>query len=193
MSNFTLSILGGKYRGKKLYSAPKESTRSTKAILKGSLFDTIQFEIVDQIFIEVFGGSGSVGLEALSRGASFAYFIERDEKAYRVLAKNCELIDKSSVELYLADSFEVFPKIIDKISKDKKRVFIYFDPPFDIRDGMSDIYDRVFSMVENIPKDTLCSIIIEHSSRLKLPDMIGSFYLKKSRRFGKSSLSYFMA
>ena len=57
------TISAGKYKGKKLELPSLESTRSTKAILKGSLFDTLQYELIDNAFVEVFGGSGSIGLE----------------------------------------------------------------------------------------------------------------------------------
>ena len=85
--NLTFRIEGGRYKGRTLQLPSKQTTRSTKSIVKGSLFDTLQNEIVDTIFVEGFGGSGSVGLEAISRGAKHAYFIEKDHDAYSVLKK----------------------------------------------------------------------------------------------------------
>lgn len=191
MSDFHITITGGKHKGKKLQSASLFTTRSTKSILKGSLFDTLQFDIVDQNFVEVFGGSGSIGLEALSRGAKYAYFIEKDKKAYGVLSKNCELIDKIHTKTILGDSFEEYPKLINELVEKNEKAYLYFDPPFDERDGMEDIYDRVISLIENSPKEAVLMIIIEHSSKAKMPVMIGSFTQKKSKKFGKSSLSYY--
>ncbi|NOR55630.1 MAG: 16S rRNA (guanine(966)-N(2))-methyltransferase RsmD, partial [Sulfurovum sp.] len=66
---FTTTITGGEYKGKKVEIPDIFTTRSSKGILKESLFNTLQFDIMDKNFVEVFSGSGSIGLEALSRGA----------------------------------------------------------------------------------------------------------------------------
>ncbi len=192
MSNFHISIIGGKYRGKKLNSADLKTTRSTKAILKGSLFDTLQFEIVDKNFIEVFGGAGSIGLEALSRGAKKAYFIEKDKKAFSTLIKNCELIDKINTKTIFDDSFTAYPKLISKLEEKNEQAFLYFDPPFDEREGMCDIYERVISLIENTPKKLALMIIVEHSSKVEMPESIANFSKSRAKKFGKSSLSYYL-
>ena len=115
----------GKYKGKKLILPSLESTRSTKSILKGSFFDTFQYEIIDQPFVEVFGGSGSMGLEALSRGAQHAYFIEKDKEAFRILEKNCLTIDAKSTTCLKGDSFTIFPTLLTQLTC---KTFFYFDP-----------------------------------------------------------------
>ncbi len=191
MSNFYITISSGKYRGKKLDSASLSTTRSTKSIIKGSVFDTLQFEIVDQNFVEVFGGSGSIGLEAVSRGAKKAYFIEKDTKAYKVLLKNCNYIDKECTEAILADSFEAYPKLIKELISKNEKAYLYFDPPFDIREGASDIYDNVMSLIKNTPKEVVLMIIIEHATKTKMADKIGIYTKKKEKKFGKSSLTYY--
>ncbi len=188
--SFHLTISGGRYRGKKLESASLMTTRSTKSIIKGSLFDTLQFDIIDQNFVEVFGGSGSMGLEAVSRGAKSAYFIERDAKAYKVLQRNCQMIDSERTKTFFGDSFEVYPKLIAQLDA---KAYIYFDPPFDIRDGMEDIYEKTLSLIENTPKEIVAMIIIEHATKTKMPEIIGNFKQKKSKKFGKSSLTYYLA
>jgi 16S rRNA (guanine(966)-N(2))-methyltransferase RsmD len=191
MAEFKISIIGGEYKGKKLESASLMTTRSTKSILKGSLFDTLQFDIIDQNFVEVFGGSGSMGLEAVSRGAKCAYFIEKDRKAYKVLNRNCDSISKDKTETFFGDSFDIYPQIVENLKKHNQKAYLYFDPPFDIRDGMQDIYDKVISLIANTPKDIVILIIIEHATNTKMPESIGEFTLKKSKKFGNSSLAYY--
>jgi 16S rRNA (guanine(966)-N(2))-methyltransferase RsmD len=191
--NFHITITGGTYKGKKLESASLSTTRSTKSIIKGSLFDTLQFDIVEQNFIEVFGGSGSMGLEAVSRGAKKAYFIERDSKAYHVLKRNCDMIDSVRTSAVKGDSFEVYPKLVAGLFQKNEKAYLYFDPPFDIREGMEDIYEKVLSLIENTPKELVIMIIIEHATKTKMPKFIGDFRQKKSKKFGKSSLSYYLA
>jgi len=182
------SISAGKYRGKKLKLPSLQSTRSTKSILKESYFNTVQFDIIDEIFIEVFGGSGSMGLEALSRGAKHSYFIEKDRIAYEILKQNCDFIDRQNSICKRADSFEYFPTLVDTLTS---KAFFYFDPPFCIREGMDNIYEKVYALISNIPKEKTNLITIEYMSSYKLPLQIGKYTLGKTKKFGKSSLSYY--
>jgi len=182
------TISAGKYKGKKLKLPSLQSTRSTKSILKESYFNTIQFDIIDEIFVEVFGGSGSMGLEALSRGAKHSYFTEIDKSAYEILKQNCDFIDGQNSTCKRADSFEYFPTLVDTLTC---RAFFYFDPPFCIREGMDDIYEKVYKLIENIPQNRVNLITVEHMSSYKLPKNIGIYSLQKTKKFGKSSLSYY--
>jgi len=191
--NPTTNIIAGKYKGKKILLPSLGVTRGSKSILKESFFNTIQFEIIDKIFIECFGGSGSMGLEAISRGAKKAHFIELDKSSYKTLKANCQSIDENSSFPILGDTFEQTPKIVQNISETKE-VVLYIDPPFDIREGMSDIYDKCFAMIEEFSNQDVkfFLICIEHSSALKIPKQIGNYELTKTKKFGKSSLSYFI-
>ncbi len=183
------TVNSGKLKGKKIYLPSKTTTRSTKSIIKESYFNTIQFEIIDKNFIEVFAGSGSMGIEAVSRGAKKVYFIEKEKDAYETLLNNLKNLDIENFEAFYDDSFVKFPSIVNEI---EEKSYFYFDPPFDIRDGMKDIYEKTFSMIETIPADICELITIEHISRLKIPDIIGDFKHKKSKKFGKTTLSYYI-
>ena len=90
--NKTLRVVGGKYKGLKLY-APS-SARPSKSILKESCFNIVGNSIIGTQFIEAFSGSGSMGIEALSRGAKKAIFFEQDKEALEVLQKNLALLEK---------------------------------------------------------------------------------------------------
>jgi len=182
------TISAGKYKGKKIALPSLDSTRSTKAILKGSLFDSLQYDIVDEVFVEVFGGSGSMGLEALSRGAKHAYFIEKNKAAYQTLKSNCKIIDEAHTTLLQGDSFVLFPTLLSSLSS---KAYFYFDPPFSIREGMEDIYQKVIDLIASIPVEKMHLIVIEHMSTLALPEQIGVYTLQKTKKFGNSSLSYY--
>ena len=166
-------------------------TRSSKAVLKESVFNVLQFDIIDKIFIESFAGSGSIGLEAISRGAKRAYFIELDKKSYSILVKNCKSINIEKCQTIQGNAFVQTPLILDFLKNSKEEVILYVDPPFDFREGMEDIYDKSFRMIENIENNNIFKIIIEHESKLEVPKILGKFSLEKTRKFGKSSLSYF--
>ncbi|MDX4048351.1 16S rRNA (guanine(966)-N(2))-methyltransferase RsmD [Aliarcobacter skirrowii] len=187
----TTKIIAGAYKGKILDLPSLDVTRSSKAVLKESVFNVLQFDIIDKIFIESFAGSGSIGLEAISRGAKRAYFIELDKNSYSILLRNCKKIDIEKCQTIQGNAFVQTPLILDFLKNSKDEIVLYVDPPFDYRDGMNDIYDKSFRMIENIESDNIFKIIIEHESKLEVPKILGKFSLEKTRKFGKSSLSYF--
>ncbi len=187
----TTKIIAGAYKGKVLSLPSLDVTRSSKAVLKESVFNVLQFDIIDKIFIESFAGSGSIGLEAISRGAKRAYFIELDKKSYSILVKNCKSINIEKCQTIQGNAFVQTPLILEFLKNSKEEIILYVDPPFDYREGMEDIYDKSFRMIENIENSNIFKIIIEHESKLEVPKILGKFSLEKTRKFGKSSLSYF--
>ncbi len=188
---FTTNIIGGKYKGLQIAIPDIGTTRSSKSILRESLFNRLQYDVMDRNFVEVFAGSGSIGLEALSRGAAQCYFIERNPQVYSILKQNIARLDPSKAHHFLGDSFEKFPLVLEMLKGSSERTYFYFDPPFSIREGMDDIYDKVLGLIGMIDKDMCEMVIIEHMSSLKLPEEIGGFRLEKSKKFGKSTLSYY--
>jgi len=187
----TTKIIAGKYKGKTLELPSLEVTRSSKARLKESLFNVLQFEIIDKIFVESFAGSGSIGLEAVSRDAKRAYFVELDKKSYNVLVKNCKAIDMNACQTLMGDTFVQTPSILNSLKNSNDEIILYVDPPFDYRDGMEEIYKKSFRMIENIENDNIYMVIVEHVSTLEIPEVLGKFSLDKTKKFGKSSLSYY--
>lgn len=190
-TKFTTKIIAGKYRGKQLELPSLDVTRSSKARLKESFFNVLQFDIIDTTFLEAFAGSGSIGLEAISRDAKDAFFIEKDRESYNVLIRNCKAIDMSKCNMNLGDTFVVLPRLLESLKNRNNELVIYIDPPFDFRDGMDDIYDRCFELVRSIENDNVFLICFEHVSTLEMPETLGKFSLTKTKQFGKSSLSYY--
>jgi len=107
-------ISSGIYRGKKLALPALSSTRSTKSIVKGSFFDTWRAELRGAAFIECFGGSGAMALEALSNGAKNVYAIEKDTAAHKIMRKNFELFGLGANAI-LGDCFERLPEILQEL------------------------------------------------------------------------------
>ncbi len=191
ISYFTTTIISGKFRGKKINIPAIETTRSSKAILRESLFNTLQYELIEKNFVEVFSGSGSVGLEALSRGAGDCYFIEYNKEAYQTLIENIKKLDPTHCHYFFGDSFETFPLILQLLAKSTQKSYFYFDPPFSTRDGMESIYQKTLALIGLIDPQICQMVIIEHMSTLELPDQIGAAKRFKEKKFGKSSLSYY--
>lgn len=110
-------ISSGIYKGKKLALPALSSTRSTKSIVKGSFFDTWRAELRGAAFIECFGGSGAMALEALSNGAKNVYAIEKDAAAHKIMRKNFELFGLGANAI-LGDCFERLPEILHDLQAD---------------------------------------------------------------------------
>lgn len=184
-------IVAGAFKGKSIKLPSKNTTRSSKNIVLESFFNTIQFEIIDANFVEVFSGSGSIGLEALSRGASKIIFMEQDRDALRILKENIALTDPSRCEVFSGDSFGNISSVISKLKKANEDAYFYIDPPFNIREGMKDIYEKMISLIANLPQEVVKLIIIEHMSGLDFDTTIGAFTRLKSKKFGNTTLSYY--
>ena len=188
---FTTTISGGTSKGKKIEIPDIFTTRSSKGILKESLFNTLQFEIIDKNFVELFSGSGSIGLEALSRGAGQAYFMEYNRTAYKCLEENVKRIDPSKSHLFYGDSFEKFEIVYAMVKKSPEKTYFYFDPPFSTRDGMDDIYDKTIALIETIEAEVCDMVIVEHMTSLSMPEEIGALVQSKRKKFGRSALTYY--
>jgi len=189
--NFITKIIGGDFKGRVIEIPNIFTTRSSKGILKESLFNTLQFDIIDKNFIEVFSGSGSIGLEALSRGASQCYFIEYNKIAYKVLQENIKRLNPAKCQHLFGDSFEKFDTILAMVEKRDEKSYFYFDPPFATRDGMDDVYDKTIELIKKIDASKCMMVIVEHMSQLEMPKEIGELELVKRKKFGRSTMSYY--
>jgi len=188
---FTTTITAGMHKGKKVEIPDIFTTRSSKGILKESLFNTLQFDIIDKNFVEVFSGSGSIGLEALSRGAGQAYFMEYNSVAYKCLESNVKRVEPSKSHLFYGDSFEKFVTVYSMVKKSAEKTYFYFDPPFATRDGMDDIYEKTIALIETIEPEVCEMVIVEHMTNLDMPENIGKMKFKKRKKFGRSTMTYY--
>ena len=120
-----MRIIGGKARGTKLYTLEGETTRPTLDRVKESIFNIIQYELEDAIFLDLFAGSGAIGLEAISRGAQKAILCDKSKEAIAIIKKNIEKTHaQEKIELHNIDFKEALKKIKDRVN------LIYIDPPY---------------------------------------------------------------
>lgn len=155
-----MRIISGTAKGTKLYTLEGIETRPTLDRVKESVFNIISKEIPDAIVLDLFSGSGAIGLEFASRGAKKVYMCDSSKKAFQIIQKNIEkthLIEK--VELYNMD----FKILVDKL-KDKQLDIIYLDPPYKT-DFIKITIEKLIEN-ENINKDTL--IIAETDDEIRI-------------------------
>lgn len=181
------TIPSGQYKGKKLLLPSLESTRSTKNIVCACVFNVLRENLRDKIFIEVFGGSALMAACALSNYALKAYAIELDDKAYKIALENAKNLDKN-LDILHGDSFELLPKLLRQIHTSS---ILYFDPPFNIREGFKDIYEKIYKLLDELDLSKVSSFIIEHHKSLQSLEILSEFKRVKLKNFGLSSLSFY--
>ncbi|ENQ6619227.1 RsmD family RNA methyltransferase [Campylobacter lari] len=181
------TIESGIYKGKKILLPSLDTTRSTKSIVKSCVFNVLRFSLQDKVFIEAFGGSALMALEARSNGCLKSYAIEKDKKAYEIALKNTSSVDQNTL-CFNDDTFKKTPQIIQNSKED---IILYLDPPFDIREGFFDIYEKTLKLIENIQNSNVKIIIIEHHSTFKTPIKIQNYEKTKEKKFGSTTLSFY--
>ncbi len=118
-----MRIISGKYRGKKLKGFNIPGTRPTMDRVKESLFGIIQTYIPDSAVLDLFAGSGALGLEAISNGAKTTYLIDNSEEAIKIIKENSQNIDEDIKIIHI--DYKKFLK-----TTEKKFDIIFLDPPY---------------------------------------------------------------
>jgi 16S rRNA (guanine966-N2)-methyltransferase len=124
----SLRIIGGTFRGRLLKTPKGDKTRPTLAILRKAVFDILQTQIEDTCVLDLYAGSGAMGLEALSRGARHATFVETHRDAFRCIEENTRLLDVQDQCTLL--SYDVL-LALKKMAKEARHYdIVYADPPY---------------------------------------------------------------
>jgi 16S rRNA (guanine966-N2)-methyltransferase len=125
--NNSVRITAGEYRSRKLEFPDLEGLRPTADRIRETLFNWLQDSIQGETCLDLFAGSGALGFEALSRGASQVDFIEQSTAAVNSMRGNIERLDAKHGNVYCADAFEW----LDRYAQDSKRYgLVFLDPPF---------------------------------------------------------------
>lgn len=123
-----MRVISGKARGTQLFSPEGMTTRPTIDRIKETLFNMIAFDIPECMFLDLFSGSGAIGIESLSRGAKEAVFVERDKMALACIQKNLEKTKlKQQAVIYSGEVEDALDRLKNK---QQKYDIIFLDPPY---------------------------------------------------------------
>lgn len=179
-----MRIISGKARGTKLYTLDGENTRPTLDRVKESLFNIIQSKIKDCIFLDLFSGSGAIGLEAASRGAKKVILCDKSKEVIQVIKRNIEKTHtEEQTELYHTSSQELLEnKIKEKVD------IIYIDPPYKTNLAFESV--RTILDKKIINKNSI--MIIETDEVERVINQIKKLKLEiiDQRRYGRAHLIF---
>lgn len=187
-----LRIIGGQKRGRKLASFKGMDFRPTADRVREALFDVLQDSIRGKRVLELFAGTGAVGLEALSRGARAATFVERDRRTCRLIKKNIASLGyQEQAEICNLDAFK-FPRRV--ASEDGCFDMVFIDPPYDFfRSRGHEL--RIMALLEDLGEaDWLrdeAMVILQHPREVVPSDRLGNLRLVKQKAYGRTRLAFY--
>tara|TARA_B110000116_G_C16795541_1_gene566441 strand:+ start:2512 stop:3078 length:567 start_codon:yes stop_codon:yes gene_type:complete len=183
-----INIIGGKYKNKKI-DVHDFNVRPTSAIKRKAIFSIIESYALKNLyepyknkcFIDIYAGSGAMGLEAISRGISFSYFIENNNEIYKKLSKNCrEICKENNFKIYFQNA-----NYLDNINIIHPVSAIFIDPPYNL---------NPFNIIlENILNKKLLDnnslIIIETKNEEKI-DFSSELKMINEKNYGKAKITF---
>lgn len=178
-----MRVIAGAARGRRLKGGSERGLRATSDLVRGAMFDIVQSMGADLTrVLDLYAGTGALGVEALSRGAGWCDFIEKEPRFCRLIHENLEasgFAEKAAVFCLPAE------KVLTKLSSEYS--LILADPPY--QDEKAD------SVLESIAASPLVGqrtvIVLEHSKRKTPPAALGSLTLATSRRHGDTVISIY--
>jgi len=182
-----MRIIAGSLRGKKIKSLPGLATRPLLGRIKKSLFDILGDRVVDASFLDLYAGTGSVGIEALSRGAKYVLFVEKDARLTRLIKENlkkCELENKAEV---IEIDILSYNKEGRKFSLLEQFDLIFLGPPYKLN-LTKDTLDIILKL--NLLKKNGW-VICQHHFKEKVPEKKGFLSLFRKERYGKTIMSFY--
>ncbi len=177
-----MRVITGSFRGKPLVTLEGNDVRPTSSQVKESLFSAIQFNITDSAVLDLFAGSGQLGIEALSRGAKHVTFCDTSAKAREVILKNINAcgIECDKYSLLAGDALSFLK------STDKKFDICFLDPPY-----FGGLYDELLGNIGRVMNE--CGIVLcEHPKGLLDGKCFEGLVAKKTYRFSKTEVTKFL-
>ncbi len=175
-----MRIITGKARGKKLKSFEGRDIRPTSDMVKEAVFSIIQFDIEGSEILDLFSGTGQLGIEALSRGAKFCRFVDKSKESADLTRENISLAG------FKEDSNVICGDSLDFLRMSRYRFDIAFlDPPYG-----KGLIAEALPLLE--PLMSVRGIAVcEHEKELSLPENVGRLKKSKTYRYGKTAVTVY--
>ena len=166
-----MNITAGIHKGRKIITPKTELTRPTLSKVRMALFNVLQtmIDFEDKSFLDMYSGSGIMGLEAGSRGFKEIIFIDKNPEAVKTIKSNCKILNVDA-EVYMGDSLKVVSKL------NRKYDVVYIDPPY-----FGGIYEKSLDAVK-----TSDIIVVEHVQDIDFSE----FKIVNQKKYGDKILTF---
>lgn len=178
-----MRIIAGEFRSRKLNTLPGNNTRPTLDKVKEAVFSSLGGSFQEGEMLDLFAGSGGVGLESLSRGIKKAYFCDVNREAIKVIESNIKALKVENRSfVYCANYKSMLQKM-----KNHQFSLIYLDPPYALK-----VIDEILMFIdENDMLDPYGSIVVESAKEDVYKERYGSLVKRKEKEYGISRITYF--
>jgi 16S rRNA (guanine(966)-N(2))-methyltransferase RsmD len=181
-----MRIIAGQYRSRKLIAPPGTATRPTSDRLRETLFNVVGEMVVDSVWLDLFAGSGAVGIEAISRGARMVYFAESSARAVRAIRENLKSLSIS--EGYEVQDREVVQVLRALDASVVEADFCFLDPPY----AHFGAYEQTLGFISQSRLIAPRSVVIaEHDKHSDLLDRFGALERYRRLQQGDAVLSFY--
>ena len=184
-----MRIIGGAFKGVKIFEAFDKNTRPLKDLVKESILNILEYSkdskinLNNSLVLDIFSGTGSFGLECISRGATKVYFIENYHQSLEILYKNIKKLKcEKKTRVFNEDAFNFFK---NKELKNEKLDLVFLDPPYK--------EENIKKILENIAKLKLLKetgLIVLHRHKKTKDDFGKQFTIKRSAKYGISKIIF---
>ena len=181
-----LRVISGTAKGHNLKTIKGNTTRPTSDRVKESLFNIISAYIPDCTVLDLFAGTGNLGIEALSRGAKFALFVDKSRECYNIIMENLihtKLTDKAKVLTY-----EIGQGLFNIIKEMGKFDIIFLDPPY----NKNLIQETLNYIIKSDIINENGIIVAERDVDDILPEKVGNFKLIRNQKYGDTIISFYI-
>jgi 16S rRNA (guanine966-N2)-methyltransferase len=183
-------VISGRAAGRRLL-APGPGTRPLSDRVKQTLFAILERDLPGAVFLDLFAGSGAAGIEALSRGAARAIFVERDPGAIRMIEENLRRTSLAAAERVTVVRSDVLGWLAERARGAGPFDVVFVDPPYDDAPALGHVLDRL-----GRPDAGLLSpgarVVVKHFWRDRPAERSGLLASERERRFGETTLTFYL-
>ncbi len=179
-----MRIISGRFKGKKLHSVRGLTIRPTADRLRESIFSILSHRVLNAMVLDLFAGTGALGMEALSRGAESAVFVDNNPGALSVIQRNitsCSF-DKQAHII----KWDIKKNLNCLKSAGTAFDLVFMDPPYN--QGM--VKPALFNLEQTGSLEKGARIVVEHSPLESIPDPVFMFEIADQRKYGKTLVSF---
>jgi 16S rRNA (guanine(966)-N(2))-methyltransferase RsmD len=174
-----MRVIGGEFRSRPLKSLPGLDVRPTPDRLRETLFDVLAPRILNAVIADLYAGTGAVGIEALSRGASRAIFIEHSRAAVSVIRENVRSLGLDArAHVRHGRTTAVLPRLLEPLD------IVFLDPPYRLENE----YARALEILGEKPPPL---VVVQHAARLELAESHGGLKRRRVLKQGDNALSFY--